>query len=163
MNSNENWKSLAANRQIQHALSNHSRRKQDHVNIPQRDDMPIRDIVAAREHERFFLLQLRFDLVAINSGRNLVGQQHHYDIREIGCGLDWKRFKAVTAGHIPTRVLLIADNHVMARATQINRLRTPLIAVPDHSDRLSFQELGVGLFLLKEFRHNKPPSSISRI
>jgi hypothetical protein len=74
-------------------------------------------------------------------------------VRACGRRVHRERLEAILARLAPTVVLLVANDHAIAGAAQIDRLRAPLVSVTNHRDSFVAEDRWIGIGCRKEFRH----------
>ena len=111
------------------------RRDHDHVVPFRRRDAAVVDVEAVREEQRRARLEVRRHLVLVERGLRTVGNEERHELRAahgVGDGADrqarlLRRGRRGAAGTQP-------DLDLDARVVQVERMRVPLAAVPEHGD-----------------------------
>ena len=103
------------------------------------------------EGQRGARLQVRLDLLLIDLGLVLVGQQDHHHVG-LGDGLaDRLDLQALLLGELDRlRGRTQADHHVDARVAQVQRMRVALRAVAEDGDLLAFERGEVGVLFVPD-------------
>ena len=93
-----------------------------------------------REHQGLACGHVRRDLVVVEIGLNVIGDQNHDRIGGLGGFGNGQDFQAGGFGLLPALAARIqSDDDVQARIAQIQRMRVALAAVADDGNRAAFQ------------------------
>ncbi len=126
-----------------------------HVDARSRHDGLEVNVEAVRKHQQRARLKVRPDLLGIQLGRGLIGNQDHHHVGPL-CGLGDR-------GHFKPRLLRLGDRlrvgrqahlHLHAGILQVQRVRMPLRAVTDNGHLLRLDQREVGIVIVISLRHD---------
>ena len=144
----------AAREYLSHAVAGRLGRDHGDVHVVGGLDGVVVDVEAVREHERLPRQQVGRDGLAIDLGLQVVGDEHHHDVRVAGDIGHQAHFQAVLFGLGHAAAALVQPHlHVYAAVVQVERVGVALAAVSDYADGLAVQQGHVGVVFVVHFDH----------
>ncbi|OQA08529.1 MAG: hypothetical protein BWY65_01457 [Firmicutes bacterium ADurb.Bin373] len=113
-----------------------------YIDIGGRHDLAEMDVKPVGKHERVAFLQVRLDLLLVDSGLQLVGDQDLNDVSHF-CRLGHSHYlEPVSLCLLPVgQVLAQSDNYIKTAVLEVLRLGVSLAAVPNNGDGFTFQQI----------------------
>jgi len=107
------------------------------------------------EHQHLALAETLADRLLEDVALRLVGQQDHHDVARLGGVGDGRHLQPVLLGLRPGLGALVeADDHVLARVLEVQRVGVALAAIPDDRDLLALEEAEVGVLVVIDLRRH---------
>ena len=132
-----------------HGVAGRLGRDHPHVEVGARHDLAVVHVEAVRERQRRALLDVGLDVVLVDGGDLLVGQQDHDDVGGLHGVGDFGDLQAGLLGLGPgSAALAQADRDLDAAVVQVLRVRMALRAVADDGDVLALDQAQVGVLVV---------------
>ena len=140
----------AAREYLAHPVTGGLRGDHRHVDVLRRHDGLVVDVEAMREHERLSRPHVRRDLVVVDVGLEVVGDEDHDDVGLAGGLVDGSDSQSVGLGLLTAPAALVeADHDVQAVVLAVEGVGVPLASVADYADGLVLQEGQVGVVVVE--------------
>ena len=139
---------------LAHAMSRSLGRDHRHIHALGRLDCVVVDVEAMGEHQRLARKHVLLDGLPVHFGLQVVGNQHHYDVRllrDLGNHADLQtvRFSLGDAA----AALVQADHHVQPVVVQVERVSMALAAVTDYAEGLAVHQRHIGVRFVVHLCH----------
>ncbi len=110
------------------------------------------DVETMREEQSLSRLEVRLNVLFINSGLVFIRQQNHDQVSLFGCFSGGNRFKTVFLGQcIVGAAGALPDNDINPGIPQILGMSMALAAIAENGDGLAFEHRKVGILIIIGF------------
>ena len=134
-----------------HRVAGPLRRDHQHIEIAARFDQIEMDVEAMREHQGRALLEIVFEVIAIDVALQLVrGEQHHHigPFGGIGDGLHLKPHSFRLLGRGEIRAQGDTDLFDARESLQVQGMRMALASIADDRDFLALDKINIGIEII---------------
>ncbi len=126
-----------------------------HINIGGWEDLVIVDVEAVCEHQHIALDQPFFDGAIVYLALQLVGDQHHDNIRGLGHLISGRHLEASLLGIAPRLATLKLTHHDLASAIlEVQGVGMTLAAKTDDADGLVLDKIQICVLVIVDFSHS---------
>ena len=113
-----------------------------HIDLRGRDNLVIVDVETVSEHQHIALLQPLFDSAVIDLALQLVGDEHHDNVRGLGHLISTGHLEPRLGSGFPRLAILQFAHHDLASAiVEVLGVGMPLTAEADDADSLALDEV----------------------
>ena len=139
----------AAREDLSHPVAGGFRSNHGDVDVLRGSDGPIVDVEAVGEHQGLPCTEVRCDLLLVDIGLEVVGDEHHDDVRLLSRLINGADAQSFGLGLLTALAPLVEAYHdVQAVVPAIEGVGVSLAAVSDYADGLVLQEGQVGVVVV---------------